>query len=104
MLVNLVANAADAMPDGGTLTVRASSNPGNPGEVAVGVLDTGTGMSAETLDRIFEPFFTTKAPGKGTGLGLPSLRAMVQEDGGRIEVSSELGAGTRVRILLPRVG
>ncbi len=104
MLVNLVANAGDAMPGGGTLTVRVGAMATEPPEVSLEIIDTGTGMSAETLDRIFEPFFTTKAPGKGTGLGLPSLKAMVTHDGGRIEVSSEPEIGTRFRILLPRVG
>ena len=104
MLVNLVANAGDAMPGGGTLRVRTGLTATQPVEVSLEVIDTGTGMSPETLERIFEPFFTTKAPGKGTGLGLPSLKAMVVQDGGRIEVSSQPGVGTWFRILLPRVG
>ncbi len=104
MLVNLVANAGDAMPGGGTLRVRTGLTATEPVEVSLEVIDTGTGMSPETLERIFEPFFTTKAPGRGTGLGLPSLKAMVVQDGGRIEVSSEPGVGTWFRILLPRVG
>jgi signal transduction histidine kinase len=104
MLVNLVANARDAMPAGGTLTIRTQA-AGVPAadSALVEVLDTGTGMSAETVARIFEPFFTTKAPGKGTGLGLSSLKALVEEGGGSLVVESEIGKGSRFRILLPRV-
>ena len=65
--------------------------------------DSGIGMTPEVLERIFDPFFTTKPSGKGVGLGLPSLKAMVEEDGGRLEVSSEPGRGSRFRIFLPRV-
>jgi signal transduction histidine kinase len=71
--------------------------------VMLEVADTGIGMAPETLDCIFDPFFTTKAPGKGTGIGLPSLKALVEEDGGRMEVTSELGRGSRFSIFLPRV-
>ena len=103
MLVNLVANARDAMPEGGRLFIQAG--PGGTGEglAMIEVTDTGVGMAPETLDRIFEPFFTTKAPGKGTGLGLASLKAMVEECGGRLAVESEPGRGSRFRILLPRL-
>lgn len=101
MLVNLVANAADAMPDGGQLTIRLEEPPAESGFVAVEVKDSGCGMPPEVLERIFDPFFTTKPPGKGTGLGLPSLKALVGESGGRLEVESQPGQGTCFRILLP---
>jgi signal transduction histidine kinase len=101
MLVNLVANAVDAMPGGGKLGIKvARSGPGQD-QAMIEVSDTGVGMTEEILARIFDPFFTTKAPGKGTGLGLPSLKAMVEESKGRLEVASEPGRGTRFRILLP---
>lgn len=100
MLVNLVANAGDAMPRGGKLTIRVKAAPGGE-QAMVEVIDSGQGMGPETLERIFEPFFTTKAPGKGTGLGLSSLRAMLDESGGRLTVHSELGKGSRFCILLP---
>ncbi len=102
MLVNLVANAGGAMPNGGKLTIYAG--PGDPGtkDALIEVADSGIGMSAEVMERIFDPFFTTKPSGKGVGLGLPSLKAMVESDGGRLEVSSELGRGSRFRIFLPK--
>ena len=98
MLVNLVANARDAMPDGGLLAIRAAAEPGH---ALIEVADTGTGMAPEILEHIFELFFTTKPPGRGTGMGLPSLKAMVEEGGGRLEVASAPGQGSRFRIFLP---
>ena len=65
--------------------------------------DSGIGMTVEVLERIFDPFFTTKPSGKGIGLGLPSVKAMVEAGGGRLEVSSEPGRGSRFRIFLPQV-
>ncbi|HEX7552268.1 MAG TPA: ATP-binding protein [Geothrix sp.] len=101
MLVNLVANAVDAMPGGGKLSIRVARSGPEGGQAMIEVTDSGVGMTEEVLARIFDPFFTTKAPGKGTGLGLPSLKAMVEEGDGRLEVVSELGRGTRFRILIP---
>jgi signal transduction histidine kinase len=101
MLVNLVANARDAMPGGGLLCIRVARAEGDWARVEVA--DTGIGMAPDILSRIFEPFFTTKAPGKGTGLGLPSLKAMVEEGGGRLDVETEPGQGSRFHILLPLV-
>jgi signal transduction histidine kinase len=101
MVVNLVANARDAMPDGGLLTVRTGVGESERPMALLEVVDTGIGMSPEIQARIFDPFFTTKAPGQGTGLGLPSLKAMVEEGGGRLEVLSEPDQGSRFRILLP---
>jgi len=98
MLVNLVANARDAMPGGGLLAIRAAAESGH---AVIEVADTGTGMAPEILEHIFELFFTTKAPGRGTGMGLPSLKALVEEGGGRLEVASAPGAGSRFRIFLP---
>jgi signal transduction histidine kinase len=103
MLVNLVANAADAMPRGGTLAIEAGPGAPGTGWARVEVADTGIGMAPEVMERIFDPFFTTKPPGKGTGLGLSSLKALVEEAQGRLEVESEPGRGTRFRILLPRM-
>ncbi len=113
-LFNLITNAKDAMPDGGTLTIaarnvteRESQKLGHrefaAGEyVLIEVGDTGHGMSAEVMDKIFEPFFTTKAIGKGTGLGLASVYGMVKQSGGYIYPDSNVGKGTTFRIYLPR--
>ena len=107
-LLNLVFNARDAMPDGGTVMIRgrlasatqASALP--PGRyIAVDVVDTGGGMDAEVLQRVFEPYFTTKAVGVGSGLGLPQVRAFAVQSGGAATISSERGVGTTVSLLLP---
>lgn len=113
VLLNLSVNARDAMPAGGELTIRTENatlsardcerlGGGQPGPyVAFCVTDTGMGMSSEQASRIFEPFFTTKEVGKGTGLGLAMVHGYVESHGGTIDVSSEVGAGTTFRILLP---
>ncbi|MBS2029770.1 MAG: GAF domain-containing protein [Deltaproteobacteria bacterium] len=96
VLVNLGVNAVQAMPQGGTLTIRARKREG---EVHLELADTGTGITPEAQARIFEPFFTTKA--KGTGLGLALVQRIVSWHGGRIEVSSEAGRGATFRLALP---
>ena len=115
ILMNLVVNARDAMPNGGKLTIqtenvdldetvakkRGYSSVGR--HVLLAVSDNGTGMSPETLAHIFEPFFTTKEPGKGTGLGMAMVYGSVKQSGGSIEIYSELNQGTTVKIYLPRV-
>jgi PAS domain S-box-containing protein len=110
-LVNLVVNARDAMPEGGSIkltgnnvTLRGTETvEGIKGEfVALTVSDTGTGIPPELLTRIFEPFFTTKTAGKGTGLGLSQAYGFAHQSGGTIAVSSKLGQGTQVTIYLPR--
>ena len=106
-LVNLVINARDAMPDGGTITVAADnatlSDEAHTGEyVAISVTDTGTGIAPDVLSKIFDPFFTTKPIGKGTGLGLSQVHGFTHQAGGTVRVTSELGKGTTITILLPR--
>ena len=106
-LLNLLVNARDAMPDGGTITIRGSNVPGTGtggDSVVIEVIDTGVGMSAETIERAFEPFYTTKPFGVGTGLGLSQVYGLVQQSGGTIAIASRLAAGTTVRITLPRSG
>lgn len=101
VLVNLVVNAVQAMPDGGTLTVRTRANGAH---VALVVEDTGTGMDEEVLGKIFLPFFTTKDVTEGTGLGLPVVHGIVSAHGGSIDVQSRPGQGTRFEIRLPVAG
>ncbi len=111
VIVNLAINARDAMPDGGTLTIRALNIahgspqlPGNAGGdyVMVEVADTGCGMPPSVLERAFEPFFTTKPTGQGTGLGLSMAYGFVKQSGGEIVLKSTPGQGTSVRIFLQR--
>jgi PAS domain S-box-containing protein len=99
VFVNLLTNALDAMPAGGTLTLRVI--PVGPGRVAIEVADTGVGIKPEHLPRITEPFFTTKEEGKGTGLGLAICKRIVQEHGGTLAVESTVGKGTTFRVELP---
>jgi signal transduction histidine kinase len=110
VLVNLVVNARDAMPRGGTLelqTARVSADETAAREAGAGrlvrlsVRDTGSGMSPDVKSRIFEPFFTTKAPGKGTGIGLSSVYGIVRQTGGFITVDSEVSKGTTFHVFLP---
>jgi PAS domain S-box-containing protein len=106
-LLNLVINARDAMPDGGTVTISARNVVLDEtlltGEfVAIDVADTGLGIPTDVVDKIFEPFFTTKPIGKGTGLGLSQVHGFAHQAGGTVKVASELGKGTTFTILLPR--
>jgi two-component system cell cycle sensor histidine kinase/response regulator CckA len=112
VIMNLVANARDAMSQGGKLTIRtfavdvAELDPQLPGiepgrYTVLAISDTGCGMEKNTLARIFEPFFTTKPEGKGTGLGLAMVHGIIEQSGGHIRVSSRLGEGTTFKIFLP---
>ena len=114
VIMNLVVNAKDAMPDGGRILIQTSeADPDTarrehsliePGTyILLSVSDTGAGMDRETQSRIFEPFFTTKEKGKGTGLGLSTVYGIVKQGGGYIFAQSEPGCGTTFRIYLPRV-
>jgi PAS domain S-box-containing protein len=109
-LLNLVSNARDAMPNGGTLRVATANvrvAQGEKGNLAAGeyvrvvVGDTGTGMTPEVATRALEPFFTTKQPGKGTGMGLSQVYGLLQQSGGDLELETALGQGTSISLYLP---
>lgn len=101
VLIALLMNAADAMPQYGRVFVRTRSAPSGAGHVVIEVQDEGSGMTRNEMQRIFEPFYTTKEPGRGTGLGLAICHGIVADHGGRIEVTSDPGKGTRFTVLLP---
>ncbi len=114
VIVNLAVNARDAMPEGGTLTIRTLNVTAEQAElygeaglpradhVLVEVTDTGTGIPPAIIDKIFEPFFSTKEVGKGTGLGLSTVYGIVKQTGGTLQVESEVGHGSVFRVFLPR--
>jgi signal transduction histidine kinase len=103
VFLNLFSNAADAMPGGGTLTIRVSAAD-SPTQLFIEVSDTGEGIPPEILPKLMTPFFTTKPEGKGTGLGLPICRRIIQEHRGELNIASEVGKGTTVSIRLPAAG
>jgi len=116
-ILNLILNARDAMPDGGTLSIEtrnitvdhADADLGDvlimPGDyVMLSVSDTGIGIDEETLQTVFDPFFTTKPPGAGSGLGLSMVQGFMEQSGRRVLVDSELGHGTCLTLLFPAIG
>jgi CheY-like chemotaxis protein len=112
VILNLVINARDAMPDGGIITIETNNNrideitshdgPPAGDYVSITIRDTGTGIPPEVLGRVFEPFFTTKPPGAGSGLGLSQVFGTARQSGGGARIESEVGRGTVVTVDLPR--
>lgn len=115
VIVNLIMNACEAMPQGGTLTIETANIEWDEGQarrypefqagayVELTVRDTGRGMDATTRSRLFEPFYSTKARGRGTGLGLSTVYGVIRQSGGHIEVDSTVGRGTVFKIYLPQI-
>jgi two-component system cell cycle sensor histidine kinase/response regulator CckA len=111
VLMNLVINARDAMPNGGTIKIHATTlsarraprrDARSQAEIVISVIDQGNGIPADVLEHVFEPFFTTKAEQGGSGLGLATLYSIVSKAGGHVDVESEVGRGTRFDVVLPR--
>jgi signal transduction histidine kinase/ActR/RegA family two-component response regulator len=108
VILNLAVNARDAMPTGGTIVVKGENLPNyddaelSGDYVRLSVIDTGIGMSPETLSRVFEPFFTTKEVGKGSGLGLAQVHGFATQSRGAVRIKSEIGKGTTIDLYLPR--
>jgi CheY-like chemotaxis protein len=108
VVLNLAVNARDAMPSGGTITIRADNRPafnqeGLHGDyVRLAIADTGTGMPPEVLAHVFEPFYTTKEVGKGSGLGLAQVHGFAKQSGGGVRIRSEVGRGSTIELYLPR--
>jgi PAS domain S-box-containing protein len=106
-IMNVVINARDALPDGGTITINAENIPASGREaetdfIAINIADTGVGIPPDILGKVFDPFFTTKSFGKGTGLGLSQVYGFTHQSGGMVTIESEVGIGTTVRMSLPR--
>ncbi|HXY13801.1 MAG TPA: ATP-binding protein [Terriglobales bacterium] len=106
IILNLVLNARDAMPYGGQISIVTRNGPAvlegdSAGAIELAISDKGVGMDANTLARAFDPFFTTKEIGQGTGLGLATVRRIVMQQEGKVEIESEPGKGTRVIVHLP---
>jgi two-component system NtrC family sensor kinase len=101
VFVNLLLNASDAMPEGGTVSVRSTLTDGKSPRALIRVEDTGTGIAPEVMERIFDPFFTTKQSQGGTGLGLSICKRLIEELGGELRVTSGLGKGAAFTIDLP---
>ena len=101
LFINLFTNASDAMPKGGTLTIRVYEEHADTDCVAIDIIDTGMGIQPDDLAKVMDPFFTTKPKGKGTGLGLSICRRIVQEHHGLIIITSEVDKGTTVSLKLP---
>lgn len=99
LFLNLLTNTSDAMPGGGRLVVRVRND--GDARVLIEFVDTGQGIAAPDLEKIWQPFYTSKAEGKGTGLGLPICRRIVEEHGGTISINSKVGSGTTVRVVFP---
>jgi len=107
VVLNLAVNARDAMPSGGSITVRADNVAVHDGDldgdyVRLSIKDTGVGMPPEVQVRVFEPFFTTKDIGKGSGLGLAQVHGFATQSGGTVRIDSEIGHGTDIQLYLPR--
>ena len=106
LFLNLITNALDAMPQGGTLKIKTGEIPepclpGRGGTIEIAIMDTGIGITEESKKKIFEPFYTTKKLGEGTGLGLAICTQIVKEHSGKIEVESDVGIGSAFRVSFP---
>jgi len=99
VLMNLVINARDALPEGGAIEIAA--HPGEGETVIISVRDNGAGIAPENIEKIFDPFYTTKEPGSGTGLGLAISARLAESFGGKLKVTSELGKGATFSLILP---